>query len=135
MSFNVLVVDDSPPMRQVIKKVIQISGFDVGELLEAGNGKEALKVLSSNWVDVILLDIHMPEMDGIEMLRRLSEEDLWKRIPVIVVTTEGREQVIEEAKRLGAKGYVKKPFNPEQIKEILMSVMGQEYERDTGQEA
>ena len=135
MSFNVLVVDDSPPMRQVIKKVIQISGFDVGELLEAGNGKEALKVLSSHWVDVILLDIHMPEMDGIEMLRRLSEEDLWKRIPVIVVTTEGREQVIEEAKRLGAKGYVKKPFNPEQIKEILMSVMGQEYERDTGQEA
>jgi len=135
MSFNVLVVDDSPPMRQVIKKVIQISGFDVGELLEAGNGKEALEVLSSNWVDVILLDIHMPEMDGIEMLRRLSEEDLWKRIPVIVVTTEGREQVIEEAKRLGAKGYVKKPFNPEQIKEILMSVMGQEYERDTGQEA
>ncbi|RLA80232.1 MAG: response regulator [Deltaproteobacteria bacterium] len=135
MSFNVLVVDDSPPMRQVMKKVIQISGFDVGELLEAGNGKEALKVLSSHWVDVILLDIHMPEMDGIEMLRRLSEEDLWKRIPVIVVTTEGREQVIEEAKRLGAKGYVKKPFNPEQIKEILMSVMGQEYERDTGQEA
>ena len=135
MSFNVLVVDDSPPMRQVIKKVIQISGFDVGELLEAGNGKEALKVLSSHWVDVILLDIHMPEMDGIEMLRRLSEEDLWKRIPVIMVTTEGREQVIEEAKRLGAKGYVKKPFNPEQIKEILMSVMGQEYERDTGQEA
>ena len=135
MSFNVLVVDDSPPMRQVMKKVIQISGFDVGELLEAGNGKEALKVLSSNWVDVILLDIHMPEMDGIEMLRRLSEEDLWKRIPVIMVTTEGREQMIEEAKRLGAKGYVKKPFNPEQIKEILMSVMGQEYERDTGQEA
>ncbi|RLA97729.1 MAG: response regulator [Deltaproteobacteria bacterium] len=135
MSFNVLVVDDSPPMRQVMKKVIQISGFDVGELLEAGNGKEALEVLSSHWVDVILLDIHMPEMDGIEMLRRLSEEDLWKRIPVIVVTTEGREQVIEEAKRLGAKGYVKKPFNPEQIKEILMSVMGQEYERDTGQEA
>ncbi len=135
MSFNVLVVDDSPPMRQVMKRVIQISGFDVGELLEAGNGKEALKVLSSNWVDVILLDIHMPEMDGIEMLRRLSEEDLWKRIPVIVVTTEGREQVIEEAKRLGAKGYVKKPFNPEQIKEILMSVMGKEYERGTGQEA
>ena len=135
MSFNVLVVDDSPPMRQVMKKVIQISGFDVGELLEAGNGKEALEVLSSHWVDVILLDIHMPEMDGIEMLKRLSEEDLWKRIPVIVVTTEGREQVIEEAKRLGAKGYVKKPFNPEQIKEILMSVMGQEYERDTGQEA
>jgi len=135
MSFNVLVVDDSPPMRQVMKRVIQISGFDVGELLEAGNGKEALEVLSSHWVDVILLDIHMPEMDGIEMLRRLSEEDLWKRIPVIVVTTEGREQVIEEAKRLGAKGYVKKPFNPEQIKEILMSVMGKEYERGAGQEA
>jgi len=135
MSFNVLIVDDSPSMRQVIKKVIQISGFDVGELLEAGNGKEALEVLSSNWVDVILSDIHMPEMDGIEMLRRLSEEDLWKRIPVIMVSTEGREQVIEEAKRLGAKGYVKKPFNPEQIKEILMSVMGKEYERDTGQEA
>ena len=135
MSFNVLIVDDSPSMRQVIKKVIQISGFDVGELLEAGSGKEALEVLSSNWVDVILSDIHMPEMDGIEMLRRLSEEDLWKRIPVIMVSTEGREQVIEEAKRLGAKGYVKKPFNPEQIKEILMSVMGKEYERDTGQEA
>ncbi len=135
MSFNVLIVDDSPSMRQVIKKVIQISGFDVGELLEAGNGKEALEVLSSNWVDVILSDIHMPEMDGIEMLRRLSEEDLWKRIPVIMVSTEGREQVIEEAKRLGAKGYVKKPFNPEQIKEILMSVMGKEYERGTGQEA
>ena len=112
MAFNILVADDSGTMRQVIKKIVGMSGVPVGEFLEAENGKEALTVLEDAWVDVILSDINMPEMDGMQFLKEVKSHDIYKTIPVIFITTEASDARMEEAKKLGVSGYVKKPFQP-----------------------
>lgn len=124
MSYNVLIVDDSRTMRQVIKKALSLSGFRVGECLEAGNGKEALEVLSRAWVDLILSDIHMPEMDGFGLLQALRADENWQDLPVVMITTEANEQRLQEAMALGARGYIRKPFTPENIRSFLAHVMG-----------
>jgi len=127
MPINILLVDDSKSMRSVIKKVLQISGFDLGDLYEAGNGQEALEILQDSWVDLILTDVHMPEMGGIDFLKALKADEVLKKVPVVLITTEGREEKVQEAFSLGAIGYLKKPFTPEQIKETLRKVVGEEY--------
>jgi len=136
MSFNVLIVDDSNSMRAVIKKIISISGFKIDQCIEAGNGKEALEALAGNWVDVIMSDINMPQMNGFELLERLKEDNLLKDIPVIMITTESSEERMQDAFNLGVKGFIKKPFLPEEIKKILYEVIGVsdegKYEEDRG---
>ncbi|MBE9546076.1 MAG: response regulator [Proteobacteria bacterium] len=136
MSFNVLIVDDSRSMRGVIKKIISISGFKMDQCFEAGNGKEALEALAWDWVDVIVSDINMPEMNGFELLAELKKDNLLKEIPVIVITTESSEERMQDAFNLGAKGFIKKPFSPEEVRKILYEVIGVsdegEYEEDTG---
>jgi two-component system, chemotaxis family, chemotaxis protein CheY len=124
MSFNVLIVDDSNSMRAVIKKIISISGFKMDNCYEAGNGVEALEVLSKSWVDIILSDINMPEMNGLELLNRLKQDELYRDIPFIVITTEGSSERMEEAFNCGARGFIKKPFLPEDVKRILHEVIG-----------
>jgi two-component system, chemotaxis family, chemotaxis protein CheY len=124
MSYNILIVDDSKTMRQVIKKALILSGFKVGECLEAGNGKEALEALANNWVDLVLSDIHMPVMDGFGLIRALRENDNWHDLPVVIITTEANEQRLQEAMSLGAKGCLRKPFKPENIRAFLSSIMG-----------
>jgi two-component system chemotaxis response regulator CheY len=111
-------------MRQVIKKALGLSGFKVGEFLEAGNGKEALEVLSKTWVDLILSDIHMPVMDGFGLLQALKEDENWHDLPVVMITTEANEERLQQAVELGAKGYIRKPFTPENIRSFLSRVMG-----------
>ena len=135
MSFNVLIVDDSGAMRAVIKKIITISGFQMDQCLEAANGKEALTLLSGNWVDVIISDINMPEVDGLEMLDQLQMSETLKEIPVIMITTEGSSDSMKEAFNRGAKGFIKKPFLPDDIRKKLHQVIGVgengEYKEDT----
>ncbi len=125
MAFNVLIVDDSSSMRAVIKKIIKISGFKVGEFWEAADGKEALDVLQDQWVDLVLTDINMPNMDGLELVSVMKGKEMLKSIPVVMVTTESSEQRVNEAMGLGASGYIKKPFLPEEIKQTLGSIMGE----------
>jgi two-component system chemotaxis response regulator CheY len=136
MAFNVLIVDDSSSMRAVIKKIIKVSGFNVGSFLEAGDGEEALKVLEEEWVDVVLSDINMPNMNGLELVRRMSENEMLRSIPVVMVTTEASDEKVNKSKELGAVGYIKKPFLPEDIKIALSSIMGEEIsdERDNDDE-
>jgi two-component system, chemotaxis family, chemotaxis protein CheY len=135
MSFNVLIVDDSNAMRAVIKKIITMSGFQMDQCLDAANGKEAMDVLSQNWVDVIISDINMPVVNGLEMLDQLQKSDTLKEIPVIMVTTEGSSERMQEAYKRGAKGFIKKPFLPDDIRKILYQVIGVgengEYKEDT----
>ena len=126
MAFNVLIVDDSSSMRAIIKKIIKVSGFNVGEFLAAADGKEALKVLKDEWVDVVLTDINMPNMNGMELIDEMKKDELIRSIPVVMVTTEGSEKKMQEAMDLGASGYVKKPFLPEDIKRTLSGIMGEE---------
>ena len=127
MAFNILVVDDSDTMRAVIKKTVGMAGVQIGELFEAGNGREALKVLEEEWVDVVLSDINMPEMNGIEFLQEAQKDSVLRDIPVIFLTTESSQGRMDEAKELGSAGYIKKPFQPAQIKEMLLDVLNKAY--------
>ena len=124
MSFNVLIVDDSNSMRSVIKKIIAISGFKMDQCYEAGNGKQALDVLSKVWVDVILSDLNMPEMNGLEFLSALKGDNLLKEIPVIVVSTEGSDERKKVVLEMGASEFIQKPFSPEYVRKILYKVIG-----------
>ncbi len=134
MGFNVLIVDDSSAMRKIIKKTIQISGFDVDNFYEAGNGIEALKVLENNWVDIVLTDINMPEMDGITLIKKLRQSDIYKGIPIVVISTESRDKKVQESLAIGANDYIRKPFKPEEIKDTLIKLMGEEYVRTDDEE-
>lgn len=125
MAFNVLIVDDSSSMRAVVKKIIRVSGFNVGECWEAADGKEALKVLMNEWVDLVLTDINMPNMNGLELIAEMKRNESLRSIPVVMVTTEGSEIRMQESIKLGASGYIKKPFLPEEIKRTLSGIMGE----------
>jgi two-component system chemotaxis response regulator CheY len=124
MELCVLIVDDSPAMRGFIRRVLELSGLEVGLCLEASNGEEALSLLNNNWVDVVLTDINMPQMDGEELLRRISEHPLLRLTPVLVVSTDRTETRIQKLLTLGAKGYVTKPFSPETLREELEHSLG-----------
>jgi len=130
MGFNILIVDDSSSIRRLLKKVLELSGIELGEVLEASNGVEALEVLKREWVDFILCDIHMPKMDGIQFLRELKRDEVLSRIPVIMVSTEGREEIVQEVKALGIRAYVKKPFSPEEIREVIENLVGEEFSKN-----
>jgi len=128
MSFNILIVDDSNSMRAVIKKIISISGFKMDQCYEAANGREALEVLAKNWVDAIITDINMPEINGLELLERLHQDEMLSRIPAIVVSTERSEERIEAVMVKGAKSFIKKPFLPEEIRRQLYNILGVKHE-------
>jgi len=132
MGFNILLVDDSSSIRRVLKKIIELSGLEVDNIFEAQNGLEALDVLQREWVDFIMCDIHMPKMDGLEFLRRLRQDEVLGRIPVIMISTEGREEIVKEARDLGVKAYVKKPFTPEEIRDVIEKLVGEEFAKDGG---
>ena len=124
MAFNLLIVDDSNSMRSVVKKIVGLTGLETDQLLEADNGRKALEVLSGNWVDAVILDINMPEMNGLELLKRMSEDPLMKNIPVVMMTTEASEAHMKTAFELGAKGFIRKPFVPEELRKMLLGVLG-----------
>ena len=131
MAFNVLIVDDSSTMRAVIKKTIKVSGFNVGQFLEAGDGEQALDVLKDEWVDLVLSDINMPNMNGLELIGRMHADEIMRTIPVVMVTTEAGEDKVKQSKELGAVGYIKKPFQPQDIKNTLCRIMGEEIVDET----
>ncbi|MGQ9653653.1 MAG: response regulator [Thermodesulfobacteriota bacterium] len=133
MGIQALIVDDSAAMRSVIKKILSLSGAEVSGCLEAADGREALDILSRHWVDVILTDIHMPVMTGTELLERIQQDETLRRIPVVLVTTESRREIIERAAALGARAHVRKPFQPETIRRVLEAVLGEEFARGTAQ--
>ncbi len=126
MSFNILIVDDSSSMRNIIKRTLEMSGFDIGKIFEASNGREALEILEEQWADVILTDVNMPEMDGFALLKALNTKDIVAQTPVVVVTTEGRKERIDELMDLGARACINKPFRPEDIKKTLLDALGLE---------
>ena len=125
MGYSVLIVDDSASMRKIVRKVLKMSGFDVSECLEAGHGIEALQVLERHPIDVVLTDLNMPEMNGIEFMRALRKDERWQDLPVVLITTEARKEYIKEAIFLGARGYLRKPFKPEAVRVLLTDIMGE----------
>jgi two-component system chemotaxis response regulator CheY len=123
MESNVLVVDDSAAIRKILQRVLRQTGMSIQTIHEAGDGQEALAVMGAHRVGLVLTDINMPKMDGLQLLAALKASAQWRQIPVVMITTEGGESKVSEAVRLGAVGYVRKPFTADQIKEKLAGIL------------
>jgi two-component system chemotaxis response regulator CheY len=123
MESDVLVVDDSAAIRKILQRVLRQTGMAIRAIHEAGDGQEALELLKSQSIDLVLTDINMPKMDGIQLLAAVKASPRWRNIPVVMITTEGGETKVGEAVRLGAAGYVRKPFTADQIKEKLAGIL------------
>jgi two-component system, chemotaxis family, chemotaxis protein CheY len=122
-SIRALIVDDSSVMRKIVERSLRQAGIELKQVLEAGNGAEALTVLQENPVDLILCDINMPVMDGLEFVKQLPAVGNAKGVPVVMITTEGSEAHVVQALSLGARGYIRKPFTAEQVKEQVLPVL------------
>ena len=123
MPLDVLIVDDSAAIRKILHRVLVQAEVPLGKVHEAGDGMEALEKLKTEHVGLILSDINMPNMDGIEFLGKLRANDAFKTVPVLMVTTEGSQARVLQALALGANGYLRKPFTADQIKEKLAGLM------------
>jgi two-component system chemotaxis response regulator CheY len=113
--------------------VIAVSGLEAAKILEASDGQEALELLEKEWVDVILTDINMPRMDGEEFVRRLAERGLTQSIPIVVISTDATEVRREHLEELGARGYLVKPFHPEELREQIERVLSGTTEEAPGE--
>jgi two-component system, chemotaxis family, chemotaxis protein CheY len=130
MQLNILVVDDSKVTRKMIGRTLAMAGIPVGTLMEAENGAEGLKKMNALLLmerapfDVVIADINMPEMNGVEMIEHMIKDPKLKGIPVIVVSTEGSQTRIEELRGLGVQAYIRKPFTPEDVRDMIRQIVG-----------
>ncbi len=122
MAINVLIVDDSKIMRTMILKTLQMTGISMGEIFQAGNGREGLESLEQNWIDLAIVDINMPVMNGEEMIDRIRENPEMQDLPVVVVSTEGSETRIARLKEKGAV-FIHKPFEAETIRDTIVELL------------
>ncbi len=120
-SHSIITVDDSSTMRRIIKNTLQKLGFET--ILEAGNGLEALEVMSKNKVDMVVTDWNMPEMDGLTFVKAVRAKDEYKDLPILMITTEAAKEDILTALRSGVNNYVVKPFTPETLQEKVFKLL------------
>jgi two-component system chemotaxis response regulator CheY len=120
---NLLIVDDSTAIRKILIRVLNQTSLALGDVFEAADGKEALKVLESQHISLVLSDINMPNMDGIELLRTLRTTPQWQDLPVVLITTEGSQARVQEAVELNATAYVRKPFSADQLRDKLAALI------------
>jgi two-component system chemotaxis response regulator CheY len=120
MAKNVLIVDDSNTMRKIITRSLRQAGLTFDAILEAGDGQEALNILNKDQVALVLCDVNMPTMDGLEFLKNKGSDAAIKDIPVVMITTEGgTEDIVQQVRQLGASATIKKPFTADQINEVI----------------
>lgn len=124
MNHKILIVDDSATTRAFIRRSIKMAGFDTDAIHEASDGAAALAILARQTVDLVLADLHMPTMDGVEMTRRIMADEKLKNIPVVVVSADPNTQRLERLKEEGIRGYVRKPFTPETMRTVLTPLLG-----------
>lgn len=118
-----LIVDDSTVMRKIVERSLRQAGLDPLVVSEAGSGTEGLEVLKAKKVDLILSDINMPLMDGLEFVRQIKAQNLAPGVPVVMITTESSEEHVKQAIEAGARGYIRKPFTAEQVKERVLPLI------------
>jgi two-component system, chemotaxis family, chemotaxis protein CheY len=123
MVFNTLVIDDSAVMRKMVIRTLKMSGVPVGEIHEAADGAEALEVMAEQWIDLALVDINMPVMNGEEFIRHVRADEGMRDLAIIVVSTESSETRIRALRDQGAE-FVHKPFTPEMLREKIIQVTG-----------
>ena len=125
MAINILVVDDSIVTRMMIARTLRLTRLPIGSLYEAENGREGIRQLMTNAVDVMIADLNMPIMTGLEMLDTKNKDNYLKSIPVIVVSTEGSSARMAELEALGVDTFIRKPFTPEDIRDAIIKVLGE----------
>jgi two-component system chemotaxis response regulator CheY len=118
-----LIVDDSSVMRKIVERSLRLAGLEPLVVFEAGSGSEGLDLLKVQHVDLILSDINMPSMDGLEFLRKLRAQNLAPGVPVVMITTESSMEFVQQAIQAGAQGYIRKPFTAEQVKERVLPLL------------
>jgi two-component system chemotaxis response regulator CheY len=122
-NLNALIIDDSSVMRKIVERCLRQSGMTIEKVHEAANGAEALAILDKSPMDVIFCDINMPIMGGLDFLRRLNDVAKARNVPVVMITTEGGEAQVVEALSSGARGYIRKPFTPEQVRDQVTPLL------------
>lgn len=118
---RILAVDDSPSMRQMVAFTLKSAGFDV---VEAEDGVVALELARKEKFRLALVDINMPNMDGVSLIRALRSESDYRLTPLLMLTTEAGADRKAEGKAAGATGWIVKPFNPEQLVATIKRVLG-----------
>jgi len=124
MAFNILIVDDSSTMRGMVKKVLGMTQLPLGELWEAGNGREGLEKMRTQWVDLVLADLNMPDMTGQEMIDEMKKDALLAALPVVVVSSEGDQAVLDHLAQKGIKEIVRKPFEATLLRQVIERALG-----------
>lgn len=122
MAYNILVVDDSTVMRGIILKTLRLSGLSLGTVHEASDAETGLRLLSDHPIDLALVDINMPGMNGEDMIARIRSNPKTATLKVIVVSTEGSQTRIDRLKSQGT-GFVHKPFTPEDLRQVVFSLL------------
>ncbi len=118
-----LIIDDSSVMRKIVERSLRQAGIELEKVVEASNGAEGLAALQDNMVELILCDINMPVMDGLEFVRQVATVKNAKGVPIVMITTEGSESHVVSALSAGARGYIRKPFTPDQVKEHVLPLL------------
>ena len=121
MAKKIMTVDDSTSMRQMVSFTLEQHGYDI---IEAANGSEALEKLNKEKIDMLITDINMPELDGLDLVRRVRDNPAYKFLPIIILSNESQTVMKEEGKAAGATGWIVKPFRPEQLVAVVRKVMG-----------
>jgi len=129
MAFNILIVDDSKTIRSILMKTLKLTKLEINQVFEAANGREALEYLQGNWIDLVLTDLNMPVMTGVELINAMAQDGLLKDIPVVVTSTDGSSTRISELKNKGVREYIRKPFTPETVGEIIDKVLEVSHDR------
>jgi two-component system chemotaxis response regulator CheY len=124
MDYNILIVDDSAVARAMIKRTIKLTELPVGTLYEADNGQSGLELLATHSVDLVLADLHMPKMGGVEMTAQIMANERTCAIPVVIISAEPDRGQIDQLKQSGIKGYLRKPFTPEDLSHLLTELLG-----------
>jgi two-component system, chemotaxis family, chemotaxis protein CheY len=125
MGYSIMIIDDSETIRAVLERTLAMTKLPVDSVIQANNGKEALDKLEALWIDIIFSDINMPVMDGIKFVETVSASPEYKHIPVVIVSTEGSTTRIDNLIKQGVKGYLRKPFTPEKIRDIIITTLGE----------
>lgn len=121
---NILIVDDSSLTRKAMLRILDMIDVEVDQGFTAQNGSEALSILNDHDLDLVLADLNMPGMGGIEMISHMQENEHWKAIPVIIISTESSTSRIKELLAQGARDYLHKPFTPETVRDAIERTLG-----------
>ena len=126
MGYSVLLVDDSETIRAVLAKTLKMAGLEINQIFQAENGRQALEIMDENWIDIVFADINMPVMGGMEMVDKMGENGQIETTPVVIVSTEGSRKRVDELIAKGVRAFVRKPATPEQFRDVILDVLGNE---------